>query len=397
MSHSGAAQPIHRTLRTPGVVTLVVLALAGLAVAGWRFFFGLESVTNLDQQHPWGLWIAIDVATGVALAAGGFTTAALVHVFHREHYAALARPALLTAMLGYTFVGLGLMVDLGRYYNIWHPVLPSMWQGDSVLFEVGMCVMCYLTVLYIEFLPVVCERFSGDPYRPRLARACARVHRVVERTMFAFILAGVVLSCLHQSSLGNLMLIAPTKMHALWYTPLLGLFFLISAICVGFPMVVCESLYASWALRRPPETALLAKLARYVPVLLGVYLALKLGDLVIREALGHLLEPTVHTAMFLLEIVGGVVVPMLILSSARLRVQRPWLPAASLMIVLGVALNRVNVFLVAYQPPYAERAYFPSMGEFVVTIGLAALLMLTYRVIVTYLPVISHEPERGAA
>jgi len=150
-----AAQPVPRTLRSAGVGLLVGLLTLGLLVAACRFVFGLQSVTNLDQQHPWGLWIAIDVATGVALAAGGVTTAALAYIFHRRDFEAITRPALLTAMLGYTFVGLGLLVDLGRYYNIWHPILPSMWQGNSVLFEVGLCVMCYLTVLYIEFIPVL--------------------------------------------------------------------------------------------------------------------------------------------------------------------------------------------------------------------------------------------------
>src|SRR3989337_1652956 len=128
--------PIRRPLWTPGVLVLVALMVPGFWVAVYRFLFGLQAVTNLDQEHPWGLWIAIDVATGVALAAGGFTTAALAFIFRREQYHAITRPALLTAMLGYTFVGIGLLADLGRYYNIWHPAWPTMWQGDSVLFEV---------------------------------------------------------------------------------------------------------------------------------------------------------------------------------------------------------------------------------------------------------------------
>lgn len=124
-----------RKLLTPGVLMLLGLALTGLFFGLKRFIFGLGATTNLDQQHPWGLWIAIDVASGVALAAGGFTSAFLTHVLHREKYHAIARPALLTAMLGYTFVCLGLQADLGRYYNVWHPMV--MWQGNSVLFEVG--------------------------------------------------------------------------------------------------------------------------------------------------------------------------------------------------------------------------------------------------------------------
>lgn len=388
--------PVGRPLLTPGVLILLALTAIGMAVAGYRFLYGLAATTNLDQQHPWGLWIAIDVATGVALAAGGFTTAALVYVFHRERFHALARPALITAMLGYTFVGIGLMVDLGRYYNIWHPMMPSMWQGNSVLFEVGMCVMCYLTVLYIEFLPIVCERLVGNARFPRISRLAAAVNRLVNRTMFLFILAGVVLSCLHQSSLGNLMVIAPTKVHALWYTPILALLFLLSAIAVGFPMVIVESTYASWSLRLKPEMEALRALARCIPAILGVYLAFKMGDMLVRESFRYL-DGSAQSVMFLIEVVGGLIIPLVMPLIDRVRNHRWGMFVASLLIVLGVALNRVNVFLVAYHPPYAVRTYFPSLGEFAVTIGLASALILVYRVIVTYLPVIEHQEQARTA
>ena len=397
MSAHEAPMPVGRRILTPGVLVLLVLIAVGVLTAAYRFVFGLAASTNLDQEHPWGLWIAVDVATGVALAAGGFTSAALAHIFHREHYHAITRPALLTAMLGYTFVGLGLMADLGRYYNIWHPAWPTMWQGNSVLFEVGMCVMCYLTVLYIEFLPIVCERFMGDRRFPRLAGVCSQVNRLVSRTMFLFIIAGVVLSCLHQSSLGNLMVIAPTKVHALWYTPILSLLFLLSAIAVGFPMVVFESMYASWSFGLKPEMGLLSRLARYIPLLLGVYLAFKIGDMLVRESYTHLLEGSAQSAMFIVEMVLGLIVPFAMLLSERVRSTPRWLFLACLLIVLGVALNRVNVFLVAYQPPFATRAYFPALSEFAVTVGLVSLLILIYRLIVTYLPVISQPPRARLA
>jgi Ni/Fe-hydrogenase subunit HybB-like protein len=390
MSEHEVPSPVERKLLTPGVFVLLALIGIGVCVAAYRFVFGLESVTNLDQQHPWGLWIAVDVATGVALAAGGFTTAALAHIFHREHYHAITRPALLTAMLGYTFVGIGLMADLGRYYNIWHPAWPTMWQGNSVLFEVGMCVMCYLTVLYIEFLPIVCERFIDNLRFPRLSRLCAAVNRVVDKTMFLFIIAGVVLSCLHQSSLGNLMVIAPSKVHPLWYTEIMALLFLLSAIAVGFPMVIFESIYASWALKLKPEMHILSALAKYIPFILGIYLAFKLGDLMIRESYVYIFEGSVQSVFFIIEMLFGLIVPFVMLLSPRVRNSPRLLFTAAFMVVLGVALNRVNVFLVSYQPPYAIKSYFPAIGEFAVTIGLVSLLILIYRLIVTYFPVISH-------
>ena len=390
MSEDLQPMPAERKLLTPGVFVLFALMAVGACFAAYRFIFGLSAVTNLDQHHPWGLWIAVDVASGVALAAGGFTTAALAHIFHREHYHVITRPALLTAMLGYTFVGIGLMADLGRYYNIWHPAWPTMWQGNSVLFEVGICVICYLTVLYIEFLPIVCERFIGNERFPRLDRVCTLVHRIVEKTMFLFIIAGVVLSCLHQSSLGNLMVIAPTKVHPLWFTPILSLLFLLSAIAVGYPMVIFESLYASWSLKLKPEMHVLSALAKYIPVILGIYLAFKVGDLLIRGSYVHLTEGSAQSTMFIIEMLFGVVIPVVMLLSARVRNSPRGLFIAALLVVLGVALNRVNVFLVSYTPPYATTSYFPAIGEFAVTIGLVAALIFLYRVIVTYFPVISH-------
>lgn len=385
--------PVRAGFWTPGVAGLLAVLLPGVCVAGWRFLFGLGSVTHLDQEHPWGLWIAIDVATGVALAAGGFTSAALVHVFHHSRFHALARPALLTALLGYTFVGLGLMVDLGRYYNIWHPILPSMWQGNSVLFEVGLCVVCYLTVLYLEFAPVVCEAVWDRTGSPLLRRGCDLVHTLLNKLMPLLILAGVVLSCLHQSSLGNLMVIAPTKMHPLWYTPILSWLFLLSAVMVGFPMVILESLLAAWAFHLKPEIDELRRLAAIVPVFLGLYLAFKLGDLLIRESIDFMGVVSTESLLLWVELGLGVAAPMVMLLVAPVR-RSPWgLGVSSSLVVGGVALNRVNVFLVAYQPSLAQGSYFPSLGEFAVTAALVAALVLVYRVVVTFTPVIPQPRE----
>ncbi len=403
MNAAFTARPVHQRFLTPGVLVLIGLVGTALAIAAYRFVFGLASVTNLNDQYPWGIWIAIDVATGVALAAGGFTTAALTHIFHRHRYEAVMRPALLTALLGYTFVALGLMVDLGRYYNIWHPMLPSMWQGNSVLFEVGMCVMAYLTVLYIEFTPVVCERFIGRVNLPGplhgLNGAVDRLLRVLRstlgRVMFFFVIAGVVLSCMHQSSLGALMLIAPTKMSPLWYTPILPLLFLLSAIAVGYPMVVVESMLASRAFRRKPEMDILTPLSSIIPILLGIYFLAKVGDLVLRDALGLALDGSTVSYFFLAEMFFGVMLPLGMLLTRRVRRSPRLLFTACALIVLGVAFNRINVYLVAYRPPFAESAYFPSIWEILITAGLISTLVLVYRAVVTIFPVLPDEPDEG--
>ncbi|MBX7256980.1 MAG: Ni/Fe-hydrogenase cytochrome b subunit [Candidatus Hydrogenedentes bacterium] len=395
-AHGLAAAPVNRKFFTPGVGVLMVLAAIAGGLALYRFVFGLASMTNLDDRYPWGLWIAVDVATGVALAAGGFTSAALTHIFHRGRYLPVVRPALLTAMLGYTFVGLGLMVDLGRYYNIWHPAWPTMWQGNSVLFEVGMCVMAYLTVLYIEFLPIVCEwsRKGGRLWGPLavfqnpVKRFLEVAERTLSKTMVVFIIAGVVLSCMHQSSLGALMLIAPYKVHPLWYTPILPLLFLLSAIAVGFPMVIFESMVSAKSFRREPEMHVLTPLSRLALLFLGIYMAAKITDLMVRNAYGHLWDGSFASTMFMVEVGAGVLLPFCMLLSGRVRRSPSWLFIANTLIVLGVALNRINVYIVAYQPHYATHRYVPSIGEILITLGLIATLMLVYRVFVTIFPVL---------
>jgi Ni/Fe-hydrogenase subunit HybB-like protein len=395
--HHDIPAPIQKPFFTRGTLIVALVAALGLGAYIYRLVFGLQSATNLNNQYPWGIWIAIDVASGVALAAGGFTTAALADIFHKERYHVIVRPALLTAMLGYTFVVIGLLADLGRYYNVWHPMIPTMWQGNSVLFEVGMCVMIYLTVLYIEFLPIVAERFVGRVHLPGPLRLLngiidtfLRVSRkFLGRFISIFIIAGVVLSCMHQSSLGTLMVIAPTKMHPLWYTSFSPLMFLLSAIAVGFPMVIFESILSSRSFGLKPETGVLASIARYTPLLLGVYLGVKIVDLTIREAWSYVLAFDYYSLMWIAEIMLGVVIPIIILSSRRLRHNLNWLFTSAALVIFGVVFNRINVFLVAYKPLYSTTTYFPSIFELAVTAGLIATLVLVYRFLVLNLPVIS--------
>jgi len=395
--HAELAQPLTtRKFITPGVIIIILIALNGLVFLAGRFIFGLGAVTALDNSYPWGLWIAVDVAAGVALAAGGFTTAALGHVLHREHYNAIIRPALLTAMLGYTFVAVGVATDIGRWYFIWHPLI--YWNSNSALFEVGICVMIYLTVLYIEFLPIVTERFIGRVNLPGLLKGLNNLtdkllrllDRTLSKTMFIFIIAGVVLSTLHQSSIGTLMIISGSKMHPLWQTPISPLLFFLSAVAVGFPMVMFESLIASRSFRIKPEMHILSRLGRLVVPLLGIYLAFKIGDMFIRESFVYLAEFNIQSIMFVIEIVLGVVIPLRLFMSTKVLNSPGLLFTASFLVVFGVFLNRFNTFITAYSPPYTWHSYFPSYGEISVTVGFIALLTLAYRAIVMYLPVISH-------
>jgi Ni/Fe-hydrogenase subunit HybB-like protein len=271
------------------------------------------------------------------------------------------------------------------------------WNPNSVLFEVAMCVMFYVNVLYIEFVPIVVEQFKG---RVNLPGALAGLNGLVEgllgladkilsKVMWIFIIAGVVLSCMHQSSLGSLMLVAPTKLHPLWYTPILPLLFLVSAITVGYPMVVFETGLATTSLKLESEMPILSPLARITIVLLGVYAALKVGDMFIRKTYVYLLDGSAQSNAFLVELILGVLVPWLMLLSEKVRNSRRALFSACALIVGGVLINRVNVFVVGYKPPVSEAAYSPAIGEILITVGLIASLMLLYRILVTYLPVLS--------
>jgi octaheme c-type cytochrome (tetrathionate reductase family) len=392
--HNDLPHRVEKPFFTFGTLTLLILMGVGFSFGLTRLLLGLGTVTNLDDRSPWGIWIAFDVACGVALAAGGFTTGALVDIFGRKKYKPLLRPALLTAFLGYLWVVIALSFDLGRYWNIWRPVFN--WQGNSVLFEVGMCVTVYLAVLTIEISPFILEglkaRIDEDAFG---ARALQRIEKpiivfsdAVHVALPVFIVAGVVLSFMHQSSLGSLMLIASTKLSPLWYTPILPVLFLLSAIMVGFPMVILESIYANISFGRNPEMDILTPLAAKIPWFIGAYGLVKIGDLIVRHnQLDLLAQPTATTSL-IVEILLGIVAPFLLFLNRAVRRSEGWLFFAVSLVIFGVVLNRINVFLVGYHAPYLVRGYFPSIGEIAMTVAIVSSILFCYRLVVTFFPVL---------
>jgi Ni/Fe-hydrogenase subunit HybB-like protein len=395
------AEPIAKRLWTPGVYAMLVVAAIGIVATLYRFIFGLGAATNLSDGYPWGIWKAISVAAGVAIATGGFTTAALVHVFHRERYEALVRPALLIALLGYTYGVVSLTVDIGRYYNIWHPAWPTMWQGNSALFEVAMCIMTYLIILYIEFIPIVVERFKGRVNLPGVLAALNKpidglLHlgeRILGRVLTVFVLIGVVLSSMHHSSLGALMLVAPYKMDPLWYTPVLPLLFLLSVFSGGFALVVAVAIGTAWGNGRKPNMQIYSGISRYILILLGIYLIAKVSDLLIRDVWAGALDLSSTSLMFWLEllVLGGL--PFVLLTLDRVRRSPLGLSLTCLLVVGGLVVNRINVFLTAYTSATVDTRYFPSVIEIVIMVGLASLFMFLYRVLVSIFPIHAPEPE----
>src|SRR5215471_7377264 len=269
-------------------LVFLFLMAAGLYATFLRFTQGLGASTHLSDQFPWGIWISFDVLCGVMLAAGGFTLTATVHILNIKRMHSIIRPTILTAFLGYVLVCFALMYDLGKPYNIWHPLI--MRNPHSVMFEVAYCVMLYTTVLALEFSPIVLEHFH-------LHRAL----KIVRSVMVVFVILGVLLSTLHQSSLGTLYLIMPNKLHPFWYSPLLPVFFFLSAIAVGLAMTIFESSMSSKYFGRELELPILRDLGRGLVVVLCVYGILRFEDLLHRGVLGLMLKAGYEMYLFWLE------------------------------------------------------------------------------------------------
>jgi len=361
-------------------VIFAAVLLSGLYATYLRIFYGLGGSTNLSDRFPWGIWIAFDVLCGVGLAAGGFTLVAAVHIFNIERYKPILRPAILTAFLGYSLVVVALLFDLGRPDRLWHPLV--MWNPHSVMFEVAWCVMLYTTVLFLEFVPMVFEKFGW--HRPR-----SWIHNISAPLM----IAGVLLSTLHQSSLGSLFLIVPEKMYPLWYSPTLPAQFYISAIGVGLAMTIFESWHSSRAFGRALELPLLASMGRVLAVLMSVYLWLRFLDLAHRGVFGLLLRNRMETWLFLLEI-ALMAVPAVLLFNARIRFSPGALYACAVMVVFGFVANRLNVGVTALESGSGVH-YVPRWSEVAVTLSIVALGFATFRAIAQYFPVF--EPAVGQA
>jgi Ni/Fe-hydrogenase subunit HybB-like protein len=373
-----AVRVTDRTLRRAIALTLLG-GLFGLAAAitSARFLLGLGATTALSDAFPWGLWIAFDVMCGVALAAGGFVMAGTVHVLGRERYHPLARPAVLTGFLGYLLVVVGLLYDLGRPYRVWHPII--YWQHHSVMFEVGWCVTLYTIVLGMEFSPAVFERLGWHiPLR------------VIRIFYIPLVIAGVLLSTLHQSSLGSLFLLVPEKLHALWYSPLLPVFFFTSAVAVGLAMTIVESNLSARFLGHGLESHLVTELGRAAAVVLAVYLVIKGADLVSSHEWQLLLSFTPFSLLFWAETGLGVVLPMLLFAIPRVRENQTWLFRAAALVVLGVVLNRLNVGLFGMMA-YTGPVYWPSWTELTITISLVTGGVIVFGLAAKYLPIFEHE------
>ena len=355
-----------------GVVVLGALAMLGIVVALIRYVFGLGAISNLSDAYPWGLWISFDLLCGVALAAGAFITASTVYIFGLERFRPILRPAILTGFLGYLMVIVALLVDLGRPERIWHLLI--FWNPESPLFEVGWCVMLYTTVLAFEFSPMLFERLG---WRIPLA--------IIHRLTIVFVIVGTLLSTLHQSSLGSMFLAMPSKVQPLWFSPFLPLYFFLTAVAVGPAMVILESSISSRIFRRGLEVELLGEIGKAIPLALGAYLLVKLYDLTSAGEWAIAFQGPM-SVLFWLEMILGVIVPIILFSMPSVRRSGTRLLGAALLVILfGVALNRFDVSLIGW-PRSAGSWYLPHWMELAITIGIVSAGVIAYGLVARFMP-----------
>jgi Ni/Fe-hydrogenase subunit HybB-like protein len=376
-----------RSLFTPVNVVAGIIVLLGLIITFLRFTKGLGAVTNLSDYNPWGLWIGFDLLCGVALAAGGYVTSAAVYIFGLKKYHSAVRPAILTGFLGYALVVLALNYDVGRPWRLPYPFIIQ--QGTtSVLFEVGACVLLYLIVLFVEFTPSALEWLG-----------LKKARNLILRLTMALTFLGVILSTLHQSSLGALFLIAPSKLHPLWYSQYIPVFFFVSSIIAGLSMVIFEgSLTHRYFADKMDEIHLKEKedvvfgFGKAASFVLAGYFMIKVFGIAMDNN-WHWLS-TSWGAWFLVELLGFVALPSLLYATGVREKNIGLIKWTAAWTVLGIVVNRLNVGLIAFNwhLPSSER-YFPHWMEIALSVFVVTVGLLVFRFIVTHMPILYEHPD----
>jgi Ni/Fe-hydrogenase subunit HybB-like protein len=381
---------IQKPALTPFNVVAGIIVVVGLIITAIRFTQGLGATTNLSDYNPWGIWIGFDLLVGVALAAGGYVTSAACYLFGLKRFHSAVRPAILTGFLGYALVVLALHYDVGRPWRLPYPFIVQ--QGTtSLLFEVAACVALYLTVLFIEFTPAALEWLG-----------LKRARSIVVKLTLVLTIFGVVLSTLHQSSLGALFLIAPSKLHPLWYSPYLALYFFVSSIVAGLSMVIFESSLAHKYFHDRMDAEHLAGadgvvlgFAKAASWVLAGYFIMKVIGIAQTNAWGYL--GTGYGAWFLFEMLGFVMLPCYFFAIGAREKNLTIIRRTAAWTVLGIVVNRFNVGLIAfnYHLPSSER-YFPHWMEIGISVFVVTIGVLAYKFIVTHMPILYAHPDYDA-
>ena len=359
---------------------LAALVVFGLVVGVIRLVTGLGATTNLSSGYPWGLWIAFDVFT-VPLSAGAFTLAAVLHIFNREEYHGVAHLALLAGFLGYLLVVLVLLMDLGRWDHFYSVLMPWRWNLHSFMFEVSISVAIYFGVLVLELVGVV---FADKDWVPI---------RLINRGIPLIAGLGILLSCVHQGSLGALFLVLSHKLHPLWWSPILPILFFASAVFSGLTVAILLGLVTWRAMGKPAPMGLLVRLAKVVAIVQAIYLVLKVGDLVAMGELGLVFSSGWLSVMWVAEMILGVIMPLVIFGT-RIRRSKTCLLFGAIYTLLGLALNRSSIAWFALQAP-AGATYVPHWMEFAIVIAAFAFGILFFCLGVNYVPTLRKSVTEG--
>jgi len=370
--------PVGGSLLNAATLTCGILIAIMLTILLVRFVFGLATVANVNDGYSWGIWVVVDVMIGSALACGGFSVALLVYIFNRGEYHPLVRPALLGSLFGYTLAGGGIFIDLGRWWNFWHIFWPSYSNPNSVMFEVAVCVTAYILVMWIEFSPVFLEKFGKRDFKKKL-----------NKWLFFFIALGVLLPMMHQSSLGTMLVVMGGQVNPLWQTPAVPLIYLLTAIVIGYGVVLFEACVAAAAYRRSIEMHLLNPLSKIMLGVLGLYLVVRVVDLSVRGAWGDAFAFSGVAVSFWIENLAFIA-PFFLIGSAQARRNPANLFLAGLAIMVGGILLRLNGFLIGYNTGPGWN-YFPSLAEIMVTVGMFAIEVMGYIIITKRFPVLPRE------
>lgn len=365
-----------------GTLILVLLVVIGFGFAVARYAKGLGYISHMSDGRAWGLWIPFDLYCGVPLAAGGFTMAAIVYIFNNKKYLPLARPAILTAFIGYVLVIFALFVDLGQPWYIEKMIVnPNI---HSPLYEVGWCVMLYTGVLALEISPAVFEKLKWNiPLK------------VIHWIEIPLIIAGIVISTGHQNSLGSMLLLMGNTLNHLWYTPLLPLLFFLSAVAVGPAMVIFEATISSKVFGHKLDLDMISGVGKILRIPLFIYLCFKVGDIIVAGEFGALFSEYPAAIYWWAEMIIGVVLPLILFSLPAVQKNRGWLFVSALLVILGLVLNRFNVTLMNLMMRPGYGTYFPAIGEIAVSVMLVSLGMLVIMLANKFLPIVKHDEGHG--
>ncbi|MBI5484360.1 MAG: polysulfide reductase NrfD [Deltaproteobacteria bacterium] len=366
-------------LFTPATIGLLLVIIFGAYTVFMRFKMG-DIHTNMQDDFPWGIWIGFNVLGGVAMAGGGFVTASAVYLLNMKKYKPIARPAILTAFIGYLLAASSIMIDIGHPLRIWHPIV--MWQIQSVMFIVAIHVLLYTTVLALESSPMFLEKLKLDGLK-----------NIVEKIMVGIALFGTLLSVLHQSSLGAVYLIVPYKLNALWYSSILPFSFLVSAIMMGLCMVSFLMILSYKFFKCSLNMAILTGLARGALVTAAFYLLVKTYILLSGPGLSAAFAGSMESRMYLLEMSVGVLIPIFLLLLPAVRNSLAGILLVDILVICGVIINRLNVSIFGMLRQAEEMGvqYSPNGNEIIISLFMVAVGALLYKLAVKYFNVLSYE------